>query len=50
MAQYRQEDGQALVSIGYSLEKKTINVGVLRVVRLRPANNKKLSANPYAKV
>ena len=50
MAQYSREDGQALVSVGYSLERNAINVGVLRIVRLRPANNKKLSANPYAKV
>lgn len=50
--QYSTEDGHALVSIGYSLERHTISVGILRVVRLRPADykNKKLLANPFAKM
>ena len=46
----KEDYGQALVSVNYNKFSNTLSVEVTRSVRLRPANRRKLSANPCAKM
>ena len=46
----KEDYGQALVTVHYREELNSLDVEIVRSVRLRPANRKKISANPCGKV